>query len=193
MNKLRDSNWAEVYGEWRKSEDSESWKEFYEKKGFRSWEDWRWSRIKMFGLESRKWELFAPENAVEEVRSMFCDLATRWRDFCPVVEKSDFLSLSKRDELKMHPKILGLRENFPEDSWLMGFKNNDRGIILDGHHRACALAGMEKDKALSVTFAFSEIGEKEFDKYHNLGIALIAERRAYDVVNLIRTRVKKVF
>ena len=186
-------SWQEVEDEWKKSEDNEIWHDFFVEKGFQTWEDWRWARVQMLNLPNREWAIRNLENPIEAVKKMYCDLTTRWKEFCPTLEGSKFEHLVNHEFFVNHKRVNEIRRNFPENTQLIGLQNHDQVIIFDGHHRATALAGMDNSKTPLVKLAFTEISDQEFAKYHSLDKQLEAERKVYDLRGKIRARVMEVF
>jgi len=191
MEYVCESSWEEVQDNWKTSEDNELWKAHYQGLGFKSWEDWRWSRIKLLGMEDREWTIEKTDNVIQEVREMFCDASTRWTDFYDDRKDSTFGRLKDDPFLVSHQRVRSIRENFPQGSQMIGLRNADEIIVLDGHHRATAIAGMdEAGSQPDVNFAIADISTDEFLKLYKGGLGLKIERRMWDVIGLARTKMK---
>jgi len=190
MKQIKSIPWEEVKEQWKQSEDNELWRDFYQKKGFKTWEDWRWPRIKMLKLAERDWNLEESENTIEEVRAMFCDATTRWTDFYTRRSDSTFKNLKDHPFFVNHKRVQSIRENFPNKSQLIGLRHKDQIIVVDGHHRATAIAGMPDSNHIEIQMALSEISDNEFDKLYFGGKLLKLERNIWSTIALIRSQMK---
>lgn len=194
MHHIRDISWTEIQENWHQSEDNEIWQDFYKKKGFQSWEDWRWARQKLLRLADRHWILEKPDHVIEEVRGMFCDATTRWTDFYTHREQSTFGHLKDHPDFLKHARVQYIRENFPHGSQMIGLRNKSRIILPDGHHRATAIAGMDGSFPVpDVNFAIADVSDEEFKKLYESGNKLKLERRVWDIMGLVRSRIKPLF
>ncbi len=185
--------WDELYTEWGDAERTH-WQDFYTQKGFDDWEDWRWPMIKSLGLDERKWTLVEPEPGlvVAEVRKMFVNAQTGWTRFAEDRAHATFGHIKGHPDRIADPRITQIRNNFSSSNPLIGLQNQGRTIILEGHHRATAIAGMPEDSSPDVTFAMSEVTDAEFAFLHNGGPLVKAHRRMWDVINAVRLRVRGV-
>lgn len=192
MRYLRESSWSEVKDEWKRAEDNQDWRDFYTKKGFQSWEDWRWARVKLLKLEEREWKLEEADNVIEEVRAMYCDASTRWTDFYTDREKSTFADLKDHEFFIKHKKVLSMRKGLHGESQIMGLRNQGKIIVLDGHHRSTAIAGMDESQDPQVNFVLGDISDQEFDKLYRGGARLKLERKVFDIAGSVRRRIKNI-
>jgi len=192
MKKIEDVSWEDVEAEWRREEDNEIWRDFYNKKGFADWEEWRWARKMMLRLPGRQWSIYIPENSVVEASQMYCDASTRWTDFYSDREKSTFAHLKDHDFFTSHSRVLDIRRCFPEESQMIVLSSGAKSIVVDGHHRAVALAGMDKKNAPYISMAVAHIEENDFQRFYRGGKLIKAERRLMDVIGLTRSRIREL-
>jgi len=193
MRHIKDISWAEVNKNWKDSEDNEIWQDFYRAKGFNTWEEWREPRIKMLKLENREWNLEGTDRVIEEVRGMVCDATTRWADFYKDRNDSTFEKLKDHEFFAKHKKVVEMRENFPNGSQIIGLRNQGKIIVVDGHHRATALAGMDKNVSdPKVNFAIADIENREFEKLYKGGRFLTLERNIFTAASLIRAKIRNI-
>jgi hypothetical protein len=192
MKDLKNISWPEVESRWKASEDNEIWQEFYRSKGFSSWEDWRWPRKKLLKLDQREWILAEPDNVIGEVRQMLCDATTRWTDFYNNRAESDFGHLKDHPFFVNHKRVKAIRENFPHNSQLIGLRHDEQIILVDGHHRATAIAGMDDTAKPKIQIALADLSIEEFKKFYIGGKKLKLERRILDTINLARSKLKTI-
>jgi hypothetical protein len=185
---IQDISWEEIERQWKAGEEP-VWHDIYSKKGLKNWEEWRMGRANMMHLPERLWTLEKPENVIAEVRQMFCDASTVWSKFYEDRAESDFGHLKDHTFFRTHPRVLAMRENFRSESPIIGLKNQGKIIVIDGHHRATAIAGMDAGQSPQVTFALTELDESDFKKIYEGGRVLKLEKLIYDGINVVRRRI----
>ena len=146
-------------------------------------------RANMMHLPERLWTLEKPENVIAEVRQMLCDASTVWSKFYEDRTASDFGHLKDHPFFQKHPRVLAMRQNFKSESPIIGVRNKGKIILVDGHHRATAIAGMDERESPDVTFALTELNEKDFTKLYEGGRVLKLEKPICDSMNVVRRRI----
>lgn len=186
-------SWSDTMGEW-KHEEQGIWLDHFQKLGFKRWEDWRWSMIKTLGLDSRTWEVRKLENPVEDVRQMHANRLTRWREFCTGPQDSTFDRLADHPFFVNHERVQQMRRGMPRASQLIGLTHENQTMLVDGHHRAVAMARMSptQNRALPVYLAHAEVDAAFFEKLLRGDKALLFERKLFDVIGLVRSKLKNI-
>ncbi|HHX58388.1 MAG TPA: hypothetical protein GX706_01315 [Candidatus Moranbacteria bacterium] len=143
-----DIDWQDVFAIWRAYEAHQSlWKDHWQERGFDSWEDWRKSYAKPIQPENLQWGVYRiiePNMAAKD----FYGTPTRgWQAKCydgNVTEK--IKNILDHPIIKNNQKIIEIVDNFPYQTMLTGIVNKGRIVLIEGMHRACALAQLEKVK-----------------------------------------------
>ncbi len=195
--KLTDSSWDTVFTQWRTEEDSPEWKEHYSKMGYTSWEDWRWSRVKLLGLDKRPWEIHDSEDSIGEAGDRFCDATTRWRSFYADRMHSTFADLKSHPFFEDHKKVRGMKEHFPAGSQIIILRGPDgKEIVFDGHHRELALAdmpvGTEPPQLRHAITEYTASEAKTFERVFSAPKLLLAQRKIFDMAGVLRSKLRKV-
>ena len=72
MEKLRDSNWEEVFASWKSREGSDpAWQKVAtEVKGWPDWESWRRHSAEMLLADKRQWSIYSFEDPLKDIPEM---------------------------------------------------------------------------------------------------------------------------
>jgi hypothetical protein len=158
-------SWEEIFAKWRESEAwQESWKKHWESRGWSSWDEWRKAYSAPLFPGNLQWFLFEVKEPLKD-SSLFYGVPSRsW------IEKvyGEASPKQLRDILD-HPiirdndKISAIKKNFPEETMLTGLVHEDKIILIEGMHRACALASWDPAKPLEakITIALAKWKEKD--------------------------------
>lgn len=142
FNFIRPIGWPEIFGAWRKGEaQQESWKKHWEERGFTSWDEWRTEYAKPLRPETLKWFLLEITNPTQELLEIFGVPTKAWIKKAYGGEKTkQFKAIADLPIIKDNDKILAIKNNFPKETILTGLIINNKIILVEGQHRAAALA-----------------------------------------------------
>lgn len=192
---MKPTPWSEILENWKAGEDNEAWHDYYQKKGFKNWADWRWPIIQTLHLDQLEWDLEELKNPIEEVRAMYCNALTRWKDFYTDRNKSTFGDLASHPFFQNHKRVMDLKADFQSGTQLIALRRGRRVIVIDGHHRSMALAQTPdrnpKDQPL-VRLAVSDFGPGEkthFDQIWGGDATLQMRRKALTLVGIARSQI----
>ncbi len=153
MEKLRDSNWEEVFASWKSREGSDpAWQKVAtEVKGWPDWESWRRHSAEMLLADKRQWSIYSFEDPLKDIPEMLVGPYTGWQSRHPRTNNFSFAELLEVPEQyeiwRTHGKIKSLLESFPAETEFIGLIRRDLGkvVCLEGHHRAVAVALAARD------------------------------------------------
>jgi hypothetical protein len=140
---IQNLTWPDVFEIWRKNEayDGSHWHAHYQSHGFKTWEDWRMSYVKPFGLEDLNWQLFSVINPLTAVPLFHGGPFRSWVEkFYEGQEFPSFTDLAQNPQVQSHQGIISFMKNFPKQTILTGVILKGEIIILEGMHRCAALA-----------------------------------------------------
>jgi len=145
---IKDLTWPEVFEIWRKNEDypNSHWISHWQSRGFKSWEEWRQTYVQPLGLSDLKWQLFyLPEPLIA---LPFCH-GGPFRSWVELYYHGQttpsFASLALDPEVEKNSGVQFMLKNFPAQTIISGVVINGKIIIVEGMHRAAALAVAAKN------------------------------------------------
>jgi len=146
MRLIRPLEWEEVFLEWYKNEgENPDWIEVAKRRGHATWADWRINGYaRRFECEKAKWALYEIENPSEVVAAWFGGPFRSWIERHYDNEKTkSFAELAQRPEIAELPTIQQRMNDYPSESVIAALAMPDgRTFVIEGMHRACALARM---------------------------------------------------
>lgn len=146
MNLLRPVTWEEVFLEWYKNEgENPDWIALAKQRGFASWADWRVNGYaRRFECEKAEWGLYEINNPSEIISGWFGGPFRSWIERHYDNEKTkSFTELAQRPEIIALPTIQRRVKEYPAQSIITALQLPDNRIfVIEGMHRACALARM---------------------------------------------------
>lgn len=142
-------HWSTVFNHWEKAEaHQDSWREHWEKRGFKSWREWREDYISPLKPAGLKWFLFQVTDPAKDVPLFYGVPSKTWSEFAYEGEKTRQLGEVKNfPVVTENQKISAIKENFPCGTLLIAVLNEKRIVLLEGMHRACALADWPEEKS----------------------------------------------
>jgi hypothetical protein len=139
---VKDLTWEEVFEIWRKDEEHrDHWKHFWKEKGFDSWEEWRMRYAEAFKLPERDWKLYFIKSPLTTVPKFRGGPFKSWVErFYEGRNAPTFAELAKHPEVRSHKGILDIIKHFPPKTTISGVLTDDGITIVEGMHRASAVA-----------------------------------------------------
>lgn len=143
-------NWDNVWQLWFKREGArKEWQQVAKEKGWQSWKEWRDAWISNFNAQTRQWFRYTIINPLETVPYFLIGPTQSWQNNFPEDEhnKHTFATLIKRVNYDTNSKVQKIMKNFPDSTEFIGVIMPDKSIIvIEGHHRATALAIIAQQK-----------------------------------------------
>ncbi len=144
LKKLR---WDDVFEVWRRTEENlEHWKRYWHSKGYKSWADWRMKKVRAINADKMKWGLYEVKDPIKTISSWKGGPFTGWLKYfyAPLGKNArnlpTFTELATNPAVANHHYILGLITAFPKSITLTAVKTSQGIVIIEGMHRACAIA-----------------------------------------------------
>jgi hypothetical protein len=137
--------WPAIFAAWRAGEALQvSWKKHWEERGFSSWEDWRKNYAEPLDPKKLDWYLYDVKNPAQDFPLFYGVPSRGW------IKKTYGGETTKRLKelidlpiVKNNPKILEIKRDFPKKTLFTGIVQDAKIILIEGMHRACALAGWD--------------------------------------------------
>lgn len=144
---LKKLQWDDVFTIWRRSEeDLEHWQRYWRSKGYTSWTDWRMEKVRAINADKMTWELYAVKDPLKAVPRWKGGPFTSWLKYfyAPLGKNAKdlptFAELATNPAVANHHYILGLMKTFPKNTTLTAIKTKQGIVVVEGMHRACAIA-----------------------------------------------------
>ena len=153
-----DIKWRDIFSVWRSYEAyQEDWKNHWLGRGFESWDDWRENYIAPIEPEKYLWKVYRISKPSQDVKLMYGVPSRGWQEKCYEGEKTKMIKdilthpiVTENDKVKL---IMG---NFPFQTMLTGVIHKDKIILVEGMHRALALAQLNDEYKGDVVIALTE-------------------------------------
>ncbi len=133
-------SWAKLWRAWEQREAKQpGWIRHYRQRGYPSWRAWRTKAYAKLRPGQRPWTLYAVSHPEQSVPTWFGGPFKGWRKHYrgrPVT----FRTLAGRRSIQTHGKILSLVRHFPPTTQLLGAVWRGRIVVIEGMHRATAIA-----------------------------------------------------
>lgn len=168
-----ETSWKNVWQTWLEREGArEDWQQLAIKKGFESWEEWRDAWVKNFDAQKRRWFRYTVPNPLVTVPHFRIGPTQGWQQHFPESEYNQrtFADLVERVPYDENEKVQGILKDFPQPTEFIGIVMPDKKIItlIEGHHRATALAFADKkqrelvfEHLPTIALTFFEEGEEK--------------------------------
>lgn len=139
---IRSALWPELFEYWREGEANDpDWIESYTSHGFASWEEWRKNYVEALQLDQRQWGISTVLNPPQTVPGFHGGPFRSWiKKHYQGVDQPTFAELATRASLQQQFRINRLINTFPAETMLIGLRQGNEITVIDGMHRACALA-----------------------------------------------------
>jgi hypothetical protein len=148
---IRKLKWEEVFLFWHQSEGMrKNWIDLAKKRGFKSWADWRLTKYaRPFDCSSADWGLYEVNNPTKIIPTFYGGPFRTWikRHYNGAKEKT-FNDLASQPNIFDNQTVKQMVKNFPKDNIITCLKLGKKNYVIEGMHRSCALAVMNrKDQA----------------------------------------------
>lgn len=144
---IKKLKWDDVFEIWRQTEENlEHWQRYWQTKGFKSWADWRMGKVHAVNADKMKWELYEVKDALKAVPTWKGGPFTTWLKYfyAPLGKNADdlptFAELATNPAVANHHYVLDLIKTFPKETTLTAVQTSQGIVIVEGMHRACAIA-----------------------------------------------------
>lgn len=141
---ITETTWPSIFQSWREREGvREDWQQSAKNKGWQSWDEWRDAWVRNFGAQERKWLRYEILDPLTTVPSFRVGPSQSWQKHFPKTESltHTFAELVERVSYEQNDKVKSMLENFPDSTEFIGiYLPNKTIMIIEGHHRATALA-----------------------------------------------------
>lgn len=157
--------WPEIFNQWREREAEQvSWKKHWEKRGFDSWDEWREAYAAPLEPQNIRWSLYKISNPINDLPLFYGTPTRGWIDKAYGGKKTMLLKdLVQLPIITENEKVLSIKKDFPKVTMLTGLIYENNIILVEGQHRAGALAGWDPQTPLDseVTIALAEWNKGE--------------------------------
>jgi hypothetical protein len=164
---VRPISWEEIFDQWRKGEaGQESWKRHWEERGFDSWDEWRTAYAEPLQPASLHWSLYEIKNPLKEFPLIFGVPTDAWiRKVYNGETTKQLRKITDSPFFQENEKVSSIKKSFPQETMLTGLVHENKIILIEGMHRACALAGWDKNIPLDseITIALA-LWDKEISR-----------------------------
>ncbi|MFA5187842.1 MAG: hypothetical protein WC460_00590 [Patescibacteria group bacterium] len=148
LDLIKELTWPDVFEIWRQNEDypNSHWITHWQSRGFKSWEEWRQTYVQPLGLADLKWQLY---NIPEPLIILpFCH-GGPFRSWVELYYHGQtapsFSSLAQDQKVEKNSGVQTMLKNFPVQTIISGVIVNGEIRIVEGMHRATALAVAAKN------------------------------------------------
>lgn len=164
----------EVFETWRNIEESvEHWTGVWQSKGFKSWEDWRRATHAPLFEKQLNWNLYKINEPLKSVPQWQAGMFHVWNKcfYNSFNEQPPLLKdLLTHPGVHNHWYIREIANNFPASTTLTALNMPNGDIVLvEGMHRACAIAMLAHDNKSLKTEVFVMIADWPDGKPPHLG------------------------
>ena len=155
---VHDICWRDVFAVWRSHEAyQKDWEEHWIERGFDSWDAWRTNYIAPLEPTVRQWGIYRIENLSYDISLMYGVPSRGWQQTCYGGERTKMIAdILVHKVVAENVKIHNVLHRLPYQTMLMGIVHEERIVLVDGMHRACALAQSTKNFVGDVVIALTE-------------------------------------
>lgn len=139
---IRQATWAEILGQWKSQEAHQSgWIRHYRRRGYRSWAAWRSAQFAPLKPERWAWRLYRVIDPLVAVPRWRGGPFRGWRrDYYGGRPWITLARLATNKKIQRHIKIRQIQRRWPKRIYFVGILSGHHITIIDGMHRACAIA-----------------------------------------------------
>lgn len=170
--KIKDLDWENVFDLWKKSEGTNAgWISLARERGYKSWAEWRLKEYAYpFDCHNAKWGLYKIKDPGSVISEWFASPFRTWIDRHYEGDSTKtFAELAQKAGIRYNPKVKSLTNNYPAHTIIIALRLADgRIFVVEGSHRACALAMMAKENKAPSSLIFA-IGESDLTELPIVG------------------------
>lgn len=145
---LKKITWRKVYKIWQEAETNN---DLWRRRGFSSWKKWRDAYVLPLGLNKLKWQIGELKNP-KKILNFYGGPFKAWKKYFYKNKNTlNFKELIKLKEIRKNKKISAIQNHLPKKITLIAIKKNNKIIIVEGMHRATALALLLNNKQKTET------------------------------------------
>ncbi len=152
-------SFQEIFENWKELEAwQDSWKKHWEDRGYSSWEEWRNDYVKPLDPLDLEWFLYSIKDPIKFLPEIYGVPSRTWTELVyKGAEPKQLKDVLDHPIVTENPKIIAIKNSFPKKTMLTGIIHANKIFLVEGMHRACALAGWDKDKCFEgeVTIALA--------------------------------------
>ena len=146
----RKISYDDVMSDWVEREES-TWDEFAKNRGYDSVREWRESYLENFGLMGLdNWFEAQVNDLVEFIKNLYIGPYNGWRDYYGNDRNNaTFLGnldnsreIEEKGSIRENQRVKEFVSNFEDETCLIAVYDGVKFCLIDGHHRASALAVM---------------------------------------------------
>ncbi len=151
--------WEDVFSKWREGEAwQEGWQKHWKERGFESWDEWRKVYADPLKPETLEWFLYRIKDPLKDLPLFYGVPSHSW------VEKAYSGEITKqlKDIINLpiiadNTKVLDIKKDFPSETMLTGIIHENGIVLVEGMHRAAALASWKSETPLksNITLALA--------------------------------------
>lgn len=146
----KDTNWQNVLRAWQQAEE-EVWRPHYEGRGFPSWEAWRLTYYADLNLHAAPWRMGTLANP-EVIADWHVGGFQGWKRYRPQGEAlTTFRTIARHPDLPQNSGVHKILDGGLHATMLIALTSGEKWAILDGTHRAAAIAHRAAAMALRTT------------------------------------------
>ena len=157
-------SWPEIFAVWKAGEAHQpSWQKHWQERGFDSWEEWRQAYAAPLHPETLSWFLYKIKDPIKDLPLFYGVPTKAWIEKAYDGKQTKMFSeIINLPILKDNAKVLDIKQSFPQKTMLTGLIYGNDIILVEGMHRAAALADWDPQKSLDseVTIALAEWNNK---------------------------------
>lgn len=158
----------DVFQFWRQNEEwNPKWQTVATEKGFDGWEAWRRGFLETLREATEpEWRLVELTDPLSKVPSFYGGPFKAWKEHHYQAKDSLTLAEIARSEcMAGHDYIQGLMRHFPPLTIMSAVEDGEgRVIVVEGMHRACALAAMAREGLKHEGIVFLALGKLKSGK-----------------------------
>lgn len=168
INLIRSVEWEEVFITWFQNEgQKENYLTLAKERGHASWADWRINGFaRRFECEKADWGFYEITNPSEVVSSWYGGPFRTWiEEYYNGADTRSFAELASNSKILENSGVQSMVNDYPASSIIAALELSDgRIVVIEGSHRACALAimkvrGLDGPEKLTFAIGKSKLSE----------------------------------
>lgn len=155
---VHDIEWWDVFAVWRAHEAyQDAWQQHWKEGGLDSWDEWRKKYVAPIDPEKKRWSIYKIKDPHNNVKNFYGVPSRGWSAKCYDGEPTKLLAeILNHSIVTNNDKVKAIMKDFPHQTMLMGIVHDERIVLVEGMHRALALAKMEHSPEGDVVIALAK-------------------------------------